>query len=418
MYMGKYAPCQDHYQDRENEPDPSFHPPILRRSRRFVKIMRQAVLARSTIDIGMPTRKGERMGKGASGPGYAVSGKGKLGVVMVALLFALWLALSVGSLETPVLEVLKALLEGMTMGWSGGSVDPRILTVVFEIRLPRALTAMGVGAALATAGACLQGLFRNPLADPGLIGVSSGGAIGAIIAISSLAWLPGRMDGWVASLSIPLWAMGGALCTTFAVYRIARIAGKTHISTLLLAGIAVNALAGAVVGAVLYLSDNDALRRFTFWTLGSLHATTWKTFGMMVPFIVGPLLLLPRYRGALNAFLLGEAEAYHLGFNTQWVKRVVIALCAVMVGVTVAFCGLIGFVGLVVPHVVRLIWGPDFRRLIPAAGLLGALLVLLADIFARTVNAPGEIPIGVVTSLIGAPFFLYLIYRRKQQLGF
>jgi iron complex transport system permease protein len=137
----------------------------------------------------------------------------------------------------------------------------------------------------------------------------------------------------------------------------------------------------------------------------------------MLPFIALPLALLPRYRTALNAFLLGEAEAYHLGFNTQWTKRMVVGLCALMVGVTVAFCGLIGFVGLVVPHLVRLIWGPDFRRLIPASAVLGALLVLSADLLARTVNAPAEIPIGVVTSLVGAPFFLYLIYRRKRQLG-
>ncbi len=201
------------------------------------------------------------------------------------------------------------------------------------------------------------------------------------------------------------------------VLGVARIAGKTHISTLLLAGIAVNALAGAIVGAVLYTSDNDALRRFTFWTLGSLHTTTWQTVGIMAPFVILPLLILPRYRSALNAFLLGEAEAYHLGFNTQVVKRIVVGLCAVMVGVTVAFCGLIGFVGLVVPHLVRMIWGPDFRRLIPASALLGAILVLAADLLARTVNAPAEIPIGVVTSLLGAPFFLYLIQRRKRQLS-
>ncbi len=165
------------------------------------------------------------------------------------------------------------------------------------------------------------------------------------------------------------------------------------------------------------MSDNDALRRFTFWTLGSLHTTTWKSFLILAPVVFIPMAILPRFRTALNAFLLGEAEAYHLGFNTQRVKRIVILLCALMVGVTVAFCGLIGFVGLVVPHLVRMIWGPDFRRSIPASALMGALLVMAADLLARTVNAPAEIPIGVVTSLVGAPFFLYLIYRRKRQLS-
>lgn len=333
----------------------------------------------------------------------------------ILLLLSL-LSLSRGSLETPVLEVMKVLLERGSFGAWSGEVDARVATVLWEIRLPRVLVAAGVGAALATAGACLQGLFRNPLADPGLIGVSSGGAIGSILAISSLGWLP-WLGGWAAALQVPIWAMAGSMAATVVVYRVARIAGKTHISTLLLAGIAVNALAGAVVGAVLYTSDNDALRRFTFWTLGSLHTTTWQTVGIMTPFIVLPLMILPRYRNALNAFLLGEAEAYHLGFNTQVVKRIVVGLCAVMVGVTVAFCGLIGFVGLVVPHLGRLIWGPDFRQLIPASALLGAILLIAADLLARTLNAPAEIPIGVVTSLLGAPFFLYLIHRRKRQLS-
>jgi iron complex transport system permease protein len=356
------------------------------------------------------------MRKQGKGSERRTRGGWQAGPLVIVLMLLGLVALGRGSLETPLGDVLRVLLERASLGTWSGEVDGRIATVIWEIRLPRVLVAMGVGAALATAGACLQGLFRNPLADPGLIGVSSGGAIGSILAISSLGWLPG-LSGWAAAIQVPIWAMAGSMAATVVVYRVARIAGKTHISTLLLAGIAVNALAGAIVGAILYTSDNDALRRFTFWTLGSLHTTTWQTVGIMTPFIILPLLILPRYRGALNAFLLGEAEAYHLGFNTQVVKRIVVGLCAVMVGVTVAFCGLIGFVGLVVPHLVRMIWGPDFRRLIPASALLGAILVLAADLLARTVNAPAEIPIGVVTSLLGAPFFLYLIQRRKRQLS-
>lgn len=354
-------------------------------------------------------RNGERAGGGDG------TSRWRLWVLLGCLLLLVLLSLMLGPLQTEPSAVMGILAHKLSFGRWPAEVDSRIAAVIWEIRLPRVLAALGVGAALATAGACLQGLFRNPLADPGLIGVSSGGAIGSILAISTLTLLPA--GGWLAAIQVPLWAMLGAMLTTFIVYRIARIAGKTHISTLLLAGIAVNALAGSIVGAVLYLSDNDALRRFTFWTLGSLHTTSWSSVGMMGPFIVVPILILPRYRNALNAFLLGEAEAYHLGFNTQWVKRMVVGLCAIMVGVTVAFCGLIGFVGLVVPHVVRMIWGPDFRQLIPAAALLGAFLVLAADLLARTINAPAEIPIGVVTSLLGAPFFLYLIDRRKRQLS-
>lgn len=337
-----------------------------------------------------------------------ILGAGLLGVSALSLLL--------GPMETRAGAVAAILLDWLSFGTWPGEVDERLATVVLDIRLPRILVAILVGASLATAGACLQGLFRNPLADPGLIGVSSGGAIGSILAISSFApLLPA--GSILAHLNIPFWAMLGAMGTTFAVYHVARIAGRTHISTLLLAGIAVNALAGAIVGAVLYMSDNDSLRRFTFWTLGSLHTTTWSSLRMMLPFIIIPLMILPRYRGALNAFLLGEAEAYHLGFNTQVIKRIIIGLCALMVGITVAFCGLIGFVGLVVPHLGRLLLGPDFRRLIPASALMGALLVVTADLASRTLNAPAEIPIGVVTSLIGAPFFLYLIYRRKRQLA-
>lgn len=339
-----------------------------------------------------------------------------LGLLAGGLVILILLSLSLGSLQTPFGEVVGGLVHKLSFGRWPGTVDLRTATVVWDIRLPRILTAMGVGAALGTAGACLQGLFRNPLADPGLIGVSAGGAIGAILAITAFVWIPSGA-GWLAGLQVPVFAMLGAMGATFLVYRIARIAGKTHISTLLLAGIAVNALAGSIIGLVLYLSDNDALRRFTFWTLGSLHTSDWHSVGLMAPFIGVPLLLLPRYRNALNAFLLGEAEAYHLGFNTQHVKRTTVILCSVMVGVTVAFCGLVGFVGLVVPHLVRLAGGPDFRRLLPASALLGAVLVLAADLAARTLNAPSELPIGVVTSLIGAPFFLYLIHRRKRQLA-
>lgn len=349
----------------------------------------------------------------------AATGRRTRGIVIllcVGLIVMSVISLGMGPMQTTSGTVAGILLESISFGAWPGEPDERLATVVLDIRLPRILVAIAVGAALATAGACLQGLFRNPLADPGLIGVSSGGAIGSILAISSFApLLPA--GSIIAHLNVPFWAMLGAMGTTFTVYHVARIAGKTHISTLLLAGIAVNALAGAIVGAVLYMSDNDSLRRFTFWTLGSLHTTSWASLRMMLPFILVPLLILPRYRGALNAFLLGEAEAYHLGFNTQVIKRIIIGLCALMVGITVAFCGLIGFVGLVVPHLGRLILGPDFRRLIPASALMGALLVVTADLVARTLNAPAEIPIGVVTSLIGAPFFLYLIYRRKRQLA-
>lgn len=328
------------------------------------------------------------------------------------LLASAWIALNTGPLPTHPLAILKAFAHGPS-----APADANLQTlhaVLWQIRLPRLLVAIMVGAGLGAAGACLQGLFRNPLADPGLIGVASGGAVGTFIGILLLGTFSTPL---LNTIGIPLFAMSGALASTALVYHTARIAGKTHVSSLLLAGIAINAMASAIVGLLLYVSDNDALRRFTFWTLGSLADATWREALLLLPFVGIPLLLLPRDRLGLNAFLLGEAEAWHLGFNTQAIKRRIIILCAAMVGATVAFCGLIGFVGLVIPHLARLILGPDFRRLLPASMLLGALLLVLADVAARTLNPPSEIPIGILTSLIGAPFFLFLIYQRKRQLS-
>lgn len=331
---------------------------------------------------------------------------GLLGCLSVAAL----ISLCTGSVETPAFVVVRILMSNLTP--FAGVIDERLAVVVWEIRFPRIMGAALTGAGLATAGACLQGLLRNPLADPGLIGVSGGGAVGAVLAISGLGGL-----SLGAGLSVPILAIAGALGTTFLVYKIASIGGRTHISTLLLGGLAINAMAGAIVGLTLYLSDTEAVRRFTFWTLGSLHTVGWGALVFLGPFTLLPLILLTGQGRALNAFTLGEAEAYHLGFQTARIKRTIIALSAAMVGTGVAFCGLIGFVGLVVPHLARLIWGPDFRTLIPASALLGSLLMVIADLVARTANAPSEIPVGILTALIGAPFFLGLVYRRKRQLG-
>jgi len=232
-----------------------------------------------------------------------------------AVIAAVWaglflLSLSIGTYPIALPDILRTLASQLTYGLIGTASDPVATTVIIDLRLPRALTAILVGAGLGAAGACLQGLFRNPLADPGLIGVSSGGAIGAMAAIFLASLLPG-LPGPLNALNLPVLAMAGALATTWLVYRIARISGKTHVSTLLLAGIAINALAGAIVGALLYLSNLDAIRRFTFWTLGSLAEASWSQLTILALFTIPPLLILPRFQRALNAFLLGEAEAWH-----------------------------------------------------------------------------------------------------------
>lgn len=333
----------------------------------------------------------------------------------VGLILLLGAYLTNGPVEAGLTEWIGALWH--PFGGAVNTPNPALGTILWEIRMPRALLAILVGTALAAAGSVLQSLFRNPLADPGLIGVSSGGAVGTMMALLSVSsWSSGAQLGFL-QIYPPLMAMTGSLCTAWLVYRVARISGRTHVSTLLLAGIAINAFAGALIGGMLYISDSEIIRQFTFWTLGSLSGASVSSLLLIAPFVVIPLVLLPRERRALNAFLLGEAEAYHLGFDTQRVKVRVLLLCSAMVGATVAFCGLIGFVGLVVPHIARLWVGPDLRRMFPLACLLGACLILAADMAARTLNAPSEIPIGILTALLGAPFFLYLVHKRKSSVA-
>jgi len=329
---------------------------------------------------------------------------------------ALWLAAVIGALAggavaVPPGEVLAILARAA--GLPLAAPDPVHETVVLSIRLPRAVLGLVVGAALAVAGAALQGLFRNPLADPGLIGVSTGAALAAGTAIvlggGVLAALPGLSRG----LLIPLAAFAGGLLATWAVYRIANRDGRTEVATLLLAGVAINAIAGAGIGLLVFVSDDQALRDLNFWMLGSLGAATWERLLPALPLIIAPALALPLFARRLDALLLGETEALHLGFAVERCKRAIVTLAALCVGGAVALTGVIGFVGLVVPHLVRLLVGAGHRRLMPLALVLGSALLLIADLAARTVVLPAELPIGIVTSCIGGPFFLWLLMRRR-----
>ncbi|HZQ35160.1 MAG TPA: iron ABC transporter permease [Dehalococcoidia bacterium] len=282
--------------------------------------------------------------------------------------------------------------------------------VLWAIRLPRIVMAGLVGGALALAGAVLQGIFRNPLAEPGLIGVSAGSALGAVAAI---------VAGFTAlgPASLPLAGFVGGLLATLAVYRFARYGGRTEVVTLILAGVALNAIAGALTGLLLFLANDAQLRNVVFWQLGSLGSATWTTVGAVAPFVLIGTLVLPRYGRTLNLLVLGEREARHLGVDTERARFLLIAMAALLTGAAVAVAGVISFVGLVVPHIVRLIAGPDHRTLLPASALAGATLLLLADLFARTVALPREIPLGVVTALAGGPFFLWLLDRTRQEHG-
>lgn len=322
------------------------------------------------------------------------------------------LSIGYGAVPIPLAQVIAVLLA--QTGLELIVIEPQYEVVILALRLPRTLLGILVGAALAAAGATLQGLFRNPLADPGLIGVSAGAALAAVAVIvlggMGLAILP----NWLSPFTLPMAAFAGSLITTAVVYRLATEAGRTIVTTMLLAGIAINALVGAGIGLFIFLADDQQLRTLTFWNLGSLSGATWPMLGAAALLIILPLLFIPRLARGLNAFVLGESEAGHLGFNTDRIKRQVVFYVALAVGAAVAVTGVIGFIGLVVPHLVRLTIGPDHRYLLPGSMLLGASLLLAADLLARTVVAPAELPIGIITALIGGPFFLWLLLQRRR----
>jgi iron complex transport system permease protein len=332
---------------------------------------------------------------------------------LLALLATAILSAGVGAVAIPPLQVVRLL--AAPLGLDGGqAVEPSHALVFWSIRLPRLLLAVLVGASLGAAGTVMQGLFRNPLADPGLIGVSSSAALAAVATIvlgaHGLAWI----DAAARPYALPAAAFLGGLAGTMAVWRIGTVAGQTHPATTLLAGIAVNAVAQAGIGFLVFVSDEQQLRDLSFWLLGSLAGATWPSVLPAIAVMLVPLVALPALARPLNALLLGEREAMHLGISTRTVTGLAIALCAVAVGGAVAACGTIGFIGLVVPHIVRLLTGPDHRFVLPGSMMAGAALLLAADLAARTVALPAELPVGVVTALLGGPFFAWLVRRRRH----
>ncbi len=330
-------------------------------------------------------------------------------LLLAFLIVSLLLGVGLGPVLVPPEAVAAILLSklGLTLDVP---VTPQQTAVLWNIRLPRVLLGALSGAALAVSGALLQGVFRNPLADPGLIGVSSGAALGAVaVIVSGLAPL--------GLFTLPFAAFVSGAATTLLVYRLSRRHGRTDVATLLLVGLALNAVAGAATGLLTYLADDAALRSIVFWTMGGLGGALWETLLAATPGIALALLLAPRLGRALNLFALGEVEARHLGVKVEQVKRAAVLLAALATGASVALVGPIGFIGLIVPHMVRLAAGPDHRLLLPAAALGGASLLILADLVARTVAAPAEAPVGLITALAGGPFFLALILRSRWRYG-
>ncbi|MEM7336226.1 MAG: iron ABC transporter permease [Chloroflexota bacterium] len=290
---------------------------------------------------------------------------------------------------------------------------PRESGVLISIRVPRVLLGLLIGAALGISGAAIQGLFRNPLAAPGLIGVSSGAALAAVSVIVLGATVLQGVSELLGNFTLPVAAFLGGAVTTLILYRLASQNGRTYVVTMLLAGIAINALAGAVIGILTFIADDEQLRSITFWGLGSLGGATWRSLRVASPLILIALVTLPLLAQPLNALLLGETEARHLGVNVETTKRFIILWVALAVGASVAVTGTIGFIGLVVPHLLRLMIGPDHRYVLPGSAMLGAILLLSADLIARTIVVPAELPIGIVTAVMGAPFFLWLLLKNR-----
>jgi len=335
--------------------------------------------------------------------------------LVAALFIAAAFSMSLGAVKIPVKEVF--LIIGQKAGlFAQHTVSARFEGVLHIVRIPRVLLGLLVGAALGISGTAIQGIFRNPLAEPSLIGISAGASLMAVIIIVMEISLFAGLSNLLGYYLLAFGAFAGAGLAALLVYQISRTEGKSNVATMLLAGIAINALAGALTGLITFAADDQQLRNITFWMLGSLAGATWETVVSILPFILLPLLLLPRMGKALNTFALGEVQASQLGLKVNSVKRGIVILATMAVGASVAVSGIIGFVGLLVPHTIRLAIGVDHKHVLPASALLGALMLTLADVLCRTLIAPAELPIGVITALLGTPLFLYILIKDKKKL--
>ncbi|NYT25936.1 iron ABC transporter permease [Alcaligenaceae bacterium] len=295
-----------------------------------------------------------------------------------------------------------------------GHLDAMHHAVMWHVRLPRVLLAILTGAALAGAGVLMQALFRNPLADPALIGVSAGAALGAVGMIVLGATLLGGAASWLGQWTLPLAAFVGAVLASILIFGLARREGVVNATTMLLCGIAINALVSAMIGLMTYMATDDQLRNLTFWSLGSLTGAVWPAVFVMMTVMVVLVAAGMFLSSLLNALLLGESQAFHLGVPVELLKRAIVGLTAAAAGSAVAFTGMIGFIGLVAPHLARLLVGPDHRYVFPLSGILGAILLVSGDLLARIMIRPSELPLGILTALLGAPFFLWLLRNNKS----
>lgn len=330
---------------------------------------------------------------------------GALALLLIAVLAMTW-----GSYTIPAADVASILWHKLAAGAEAARYPASWVTVILEIRLPRVLLAALVGAALAPAGAVYQGLFRNPLADPYLIGVSSGAGLGATIAL-----VFGVQLRWQGLGAVSLFAYVGALVATAVVYTLSRVGGRMSVATLLLAGVALGAFLTSFTTFLMFQAP-DAFRavHVVGWLMGSFALASWPRVYVVAPSVILGGIVLWAYAHRLNVLQLDEDQARQLGIPLSRTRLALIVLVSLVLAAAVSVSGVIGFVGLIVPHAVRLVWGPDHRFLLPMSGVGGALFMVLADGLARTLLSPAELPVGVVTAFCGAPFFLYLVRRRRH----
>jgi iron complex transport system permease protein len=325
-------------------------------------------------------------------------------VLLLVLLLTIVISLCFGTMRIGLGTVLKALLWG-----SGGAeheMGQTLDTIILSIRLPRVLLAALVGCALSVAGSIFQALLRNPLADPYILGISSGSAVGAVLAM---------MLGLAAtSFGLPLASFVGAIGTVVIVFNVGRMGRRVHTNTLLLAGVVINAFFGAVLMFLVSISRTEALHDIIFWLMGDFSFAEYRGVFLALPYIVLGVFLVYFFARRLNLIVAGEDEALQLGVDVERVKKYAYALASLVTAAAVSVCGLIGFVGLMIPHMVRLVLGPDHRLLIPAAGLWGGAFLVICDTLARSILAPMELPVGVITAAFGAPFFIYLLKTRSM----
>ncbi|WUO26495.1 iron ABC transporter permease [Streptomyces sp. NBC_00287] len=328
--------------------------------------------------------------------------------LVVALVVLVPVAAGIGAYPVPVGDVLASVQHRIGLG--GAELDRVAESVLWNVRFPRIVLALLIGASLGCAGALMQGVFGNPLAEPGVIGISSGAAVGAV---ASIALGLNFLGTWTVSVA----AFVAGLATVLLVYVMSRSGGRTEVVTLILTGIAVNAFAGAVIGLFLFFADAAAIQQITFWQLGSLSQATWPKVLAVLPCAALGLAVAPLYSRRLDLLSLGERPARHLGVDVERLRITLVFVIALLTAAAVSVSGIISFVGLVVPHLLRMVAGSGHRFLVPASALLGAVVLLAADLAARTMAAPAELPLGVLTALLGSPFFFWLLRRTRRRQG-